>query len=453
MSVVTPRSNTGNSTPNGPLPVVNGVPLSRRPSFNPRDQNTRLLKPFNSEDIKILLLENINQKAINILRDAGYQVETSDKALSKDELIEKVKDVHVIGIRSKTKLTEEVLTHATKLVAIGCFCIGTNQVDLAFAASRGICVFNSPFSNSRSVAEMMIAEIIMLSRQLGDRVREMHNGVWNKVSKNCYEIRGKTLGIIGYGHIGTQLSVIAESLGMNVIWYDIMPLMPLGMSKACATLDEVLQTADFITLHVPETDDTKNMIGAKELAKMKKGAFLINASRGKVVDIPALAHALRSHHLGGAAVDVYPSEPLGNGPGFVSELQDCPNTILTPHIGGSTEEAQRMIGAEVATSICRFINNGTSLKAVNFPQCDLRAIPKTDKNSLRIVNVHQNVPGVLKQINNILADYNVSKQISDSKDNIAYFMADITLLNHEDISRIYEEINGIHENIITRALF
>ncbi|KAJ1677232.1 D-3-phosphoglycerate dehydrogenase 2, partial [Spiromyces aspiralis] len=296
----------------------------------------------------------------------------------------------------KTKLTTEVLQHAHKLVAIGCFCIGTNQVDLDFAASRGICVFNSPFSNSRSVAEMVIAEIIMLSRQLGDRTREMHCGVWKKVSSSCYEIRGKILGIIGYGHIGTQLSVIAESLGMKVIWYDILPLMPIGMSTSMHSLNDLLERADFVTLHVPETPETKDMIGEAQIAAMKPGSFLINASRGSVVDIPALANALRSGHLGGAAIDVYPSEPLANGPGFVSELQDCPNTILTPHIGGSTEEAQRMIGIEVATALCRFINNGTSLKAVNFPQCDLRAIPQTDQNSLRIVNVHQNVPGVLK---------------------------------------------------------
>ncbi|KAJ2625913.1 D-3-phosphoglycerate dehydrogenase 2, partial [Coemansia sp. RSA 1290] len=268
---------------------IEAVPISRRDSFNARDQQTRALKPFNSGDIKILLLENVSQKAVEMLNKAGYQVEFHTKALDKATLIEKIKDVHAIGIRSKTKLTQEVLSHANKLITIGCFCIGTNQVDLNYAASRGICVFNSPFSNSRSVAELVIAEIILLARQLGDRCREMHDGVWNKVSKNCYEIRGKTLGIIGYGHIGTQLGVLAESLGMHVIWYDILPLMPIGMSTAVESLPELLAEADFVSCHVPETPETKNLIGERELQLMKPGSYLINASRGTVVDIDALA--------------------------------------------------------------------------------------------------------------------------------------------------------------------
>ncbi|KAI8320601.1 hypothetical protein GQ54DRAFT_298518 [Martensiomyces pterosporus] len=432
---------------------VEPVPVSRRDSFNLRDTRTRNLKPFNSGDIKILLLENVSAKAVDILKKAGYQVEFHAKALDKETLIEKIKDVHAVGIRSKTRLTEEVLSHANKLLTIGCFCIGTNQVDLEYAASRGICVFNSPFSNSRSVAELVIAEIILLARQLGDRSREMHDGVWNKVSKRCYEIRGKTLGIIGYGHIGTQLGVLAESLGMHVIWYDILPVMPIGMSKAVDTLEEVLAEADFVSCHVPETPETKNMIGARELALMKQGSYLINASRGTVVDIDALAEALNSGHLAGAAVDVYPSEPLANGPGFESALRNCPNTLLTPHIGGSTEEAQRMIGIEVATAIVKYINSGASVNAVNFAECDLRAIPSTDLTTVRIVNVHQNVPGVLRQINNILADYNVNKQISDSKGDVAYFMADVTVNDPKEISTIYEHIIAINENIITRVLF
>ncbi|KAJ1941808.1 D-3-phosphoglycerate dehydrogenase 2 [Linderina pennispora] len=360
-------------------------------------------------------------------------------------------DPHIC--RSKTKLTEEVLSHANKLLTIGCFCIGTNQVNLSYAASRGISVFNSPFSNSRSVAELVIAEIILLARQLGDRSRERHEGVWNKVSKKCYEIRGKTLGIVGYGHIGTQLGVLAESLGMNVIWFDILPVMPIGMSRNTDTLDELLGQADFVSLHVPETPETKNMIGARELALMKQGSYLINASRGTVVDIQALSESLQSGHLGGAAVDVYPSEPLANGPGFDSPLRNCPNTLLTPHIGGSTEEAQRMIGVEVATAITKYINTGATVNAVNFAECDLRAIPSSDLTTVRIVNVHQNVPGVLRQINNILADYNVNKQISDSKGDVAYFMADVTVNDQKEISTIYEEIAGIQENIITRVLF
>ncbi|KAI9505202.1 D-3-phosphoglycerate dehydrogenase 2 [Coemansia spiralis] len=432
---------------------IQSVPVSRRDSFNTRDLQTRNLKPFNSGDIKILLLENVSQKAVDILKKAGYQVEFHTKALDKATLIEKIKDVHAVGIRSKTKLTEEVLAHANKLLTIGCFCIGTNQVDLTYAASRGICVFNSPFSNSRSVAELVIAEIILLARQLGDRSREMHTGVWNKVSKRCYEIRGKTLGIVGYGHIGTQLGVLAESLGMHVVWYDILPVMPIGTSRAADSLDEVLSEADFVSLHVPETPETKNMIGARELAHMKQGAYLINASRGTVVDIDALAEALQSGHLAGAAVDVYPTEPLANGPGFESPLRNCPNTLLTPHIGGSTEEAQRMIGIEVATAIVKYINSGASINAVNFAECDLRAIPSTDLTTVRIVNVHQNVPGVLRQINNILADYNVNKQISDSKGDVAYFMADVTVADHKEINTIYEQVTAMNENIITRVLF
>ncbi|KAJ2039524.1 D-3-phosphoglycerate dehydrogenase 2 [Coemansia sp. S16] len=382
------------------------VPISRRDSFNTRDTRTRNLKPFNSGDIKILLLENVSAMAVDILKKAGYQVEFHTKALDKDTLIEKIKDVHAVGL-----------------------------------------------SNSRSVAELIIAEVILLARQLGDRSREMHNGVWNKVSKACYEIRGKTLGIVGYGHIGTQLGVLAESLGMHVIWYDILPVMPIGMSRAAGSLDEVLAEADFVSCHVPETPETKNMIGKRELALMKPGSYLINASRGTVVDIDALAAALNSGHLAGAAVDVYPSEPLANGPGFESPLRNCPNTLLTPHIGGSTEEAQRMIGIEVATSIVKYINSGASVNAVNFAECDLRAIPSTDLTTVRIVNVHQNVPGVLRQINNILADYNVNKQISDSKGDVAYFMADVTVNDPKEINTIYEQVTAIQENIITRVLF
>ncbi|KAJ2797374.1 D-3-phosphoglycerate dehydrogenase 2, partial [Coemansia helicoidea] len=418
---------------------VASVPISRRDSFNARDLRTRHLKPFDSGDIKVLLLENVSPKAVEIFKKAGYQVDYHSKALGKEALIEKIKDVHVVGIRSKTKLTEEVLSHASKLLTIGCFCIGTNQVDLGYAASRGICVFNSPFSNSRSVAELVIAEIILLSRQLGDRSREMHSGVWNKVSKNCYEIRGKTLGIVGYGHIGTQLGVLAESMGMHVIWYDILPVMPIGSSTAADSLEQVLASADFVSLHVPETPETRNMIGARELALMKDGSYLINASRGTVVDIDALAASLNSGHLAGAAVDVYPTEPLANGPGFESPLRNCPNTLLTPHIGGSTEEAQLMIGAEVGTAITKFVNSGASINAVNFAECDLRAIPSTDLTTVRIVNVHQNVPGVLRQINNILANYNVNKQISDSKGDVAYFMADVTVNDPKEISTIYEQ--------------
>ncbi|KAG0229792.1 Phosphoglycerate dehydrogenase ser3 [Actinomortierella wolfii] len=410
------------------------------------------LKPFNTANIKILLLENVNQTAVTALKEQGYQVETYAKALSEEDLIEKIKDVHCIGIRSKTKITKKVLDAAEKLGVIGCFCIGTNQVDLEYAASKGVAVFNSPFSNSRSVAELVIAEIVLLSRQLGDRNNEMHQGNWQKVSANCYEIRGKTLGIVGYGHIGSQLSVMAEAMGMKVYFHDVVPLMPLGTAKQVNSLDELLSISDFVTLHVPETEETKNMIGEHELKLMKQGSFLINASRGTVVQIPALAKALRSGHLGGAAVDVFPKEPAANGKFFESELMGCPNTLLTPHIGGSTEEAQSMIGVEVSTALIKFINNGTSVGAVNFPEVDLRAI-RDEENSIRLCYTHMNVPGVLGRITNILADHNVDKQFSDSKGKIAYLMADISDVTPEQIQDLYQRISETPTNIVTRILY
>lgn len=279
-------------------------------------------------------------------------------------------------------------------MSIGCFCIGTNQVDLIAAAEAGIAVFNSPFANSRSVAELVISEIIALSRQLTDRAREMREGIWNKVSKGCWEIRGKTLGIVGYGHIGSQLSVLAEAFGMQVIYYDVVPIMPLGTARQVDTMQELLSSADFVTLHVPELPETKDMIGEQELSWMKQGAYLINNARGKVVNLPALVDALESGHLAGCAADVFPSEPGSNGPGFndtlgdfIPRLRACPNTILTPHIGGSTEEAQRSIGAEVSQALMRYLNYGTSIGAVNYPEVDLRAITNTDERHIRVSTV------------------------------------------------------------------
>ncbi|KAF9300746.1 hypothetical protein BGZ74_007544 [Mortierella antarctica] len=374
----------------------------------------KVLKPFNTANIKILLLENVNETAVSAMRAQGYQVETHAKALAEDVLIEKIRDVHCIGIRSKTKLTKKVLDAAEKLGVIGCFCIGTNQ--------------------------------------LGDRNNEMHQGIWSKVSANCFEIRGKTLGIVGYGHIGSQLSVLAESMGMRVFFHDVVPLMPLGTSKQVNSLDELLEMSDFVTLHVPETEDTKNMIGEHELNRMKQGSFLINASRGTIVQIPALAKALRSGHLGGAAVDVFPKEPAANGKFFESELVGCPNTLLTPHIGGSTEEAQSMIGVEVSQALIKFINNGTSIGAVNFPEVDLRAI-RDEENSIRLCYTHMNVPGVLLRITNILAEHNVDKQFSDSKGKIAYLMADISDVTPEQIQEIYQRVSETPTNIVTRVLY
>ncbi|CAN3356704.1 D-3-phosphoglycerate dehydrogenase 1 [Diutina catenulata] len=422
---------------------------------------TKVLKPFSTGDIKILLLENVNQTAINIFQAQGYQVEFYKSSLPEDELIEKIKDVHAIGIRSKTHLTEKILSHAKNLVVVGCFCIGTNQVDLEYAAKSGICVFNSPFSNSRSVAELVIAEIITLARQLGDRSIEMHTGTWNKVSAKCWEIRGKTLGIIGYGHIGSQLSVLAESMGMNVIYYDVNMIMALGNSKQVDSLDDLLKGADFVTCHVPETADTKNLLSAPQFAAMKDGAYVINASRGTVVDIGALVQAMKAGKIAGAALDVYPNEPAKNGAdlftdslnGWASELCSLRNVILTPHIGGSTEEAQSAIGVEVASALSKYINEGSSNGAVNFPEVSLRALDLDQQNTVRVLYIHQNVPGVLKTVNNILSNHNIEKQFSDSQGDIAYLMADISDVDSADIKSLYEQLEQTPFRIATRLLY
>ncbi|RCK63605.1 D-3-phosphoglycerate dehydrogenase 1 [Candida viswanathii] len=422
---------------------------------------TKALKPFKTGDIKILLLENVNTTAINIFKTQGYQVEFYKSSLPEEELLEKIKDVHAIGIRSKTKLTEKILKAAKNLVVIGCFCIGTNQVDLDFAAKSGIAVFNSPFSNSRSVAELVIAEIITLARQLGDRSIEMHTGTWNKVSAKCWEIRGKTLGIVGYGHIGSQLSVLAEAMGMNVIYYDIITIMSLGNSKQVDTLDELLNRADFVTLHVPATPDTKNLLSAPQFAAMKDGAYVINASRGTVVDIPALVQAMKAGKIAGAALDVYPHEPAKNGEGlfadnlndWASELCSLRNVILTPHIGGSTEEAQSAIGIEVANALSKYINEGASQGAVNFPEVSLRPLDLDQQNVVRVLYIHHNVPGVLKTVNNILSNHNIEKQFSDSQGDIAYLMADISDVDISDIQSLYEQLEQTPYKIATRLLY
>jgi D-3-phosphoglycerate dehydrogenase len=418
--------------------------------FNP--VNKKHLRPFDTSDIKVLLLENISANAANALRKEGYQVEECKGALTEKELKKRIESVHAIGIRSKTQVTEEVLKCAHNLLVIGCFCIGTNQVDLECAARYGISVFNSPFSNSRSVAEMVIANIINLSRQMGDRSSEVHKGVWNKVSKGCFEIRGKKLGIVGYGHIGSQLSVLAESMGMDVHFYDVVQIMPLGCATPHTSLQSLLKTCDFITLHVPGLPETANLIKEKEISLMKKGSFLINASRGNVVDIDALSQALKSGHLAGCAVDVYPVEPASNGEGFISQLQGCPNTILTPHIGGSTEEAQSAIGLEVSGYVVKYINDGVTLGAVNFPENDLRILASESK-ACRVLNVHKNVPGVLQQVNKILDKFNIEKQICDSKGSIGYLMADVCHNNEDDLKLIFEQLNSINENIVTRILY
>ena len=333
-------------------------------------------------------------------------------------------------------------------------------MDLKYAATHGICVFNSPFSNSRSVAELIIGEIIALARQLGDRSNEMHTGTWNKVSNKCWEIRGKTLGIIGYGHIGSQLSVLAEAMGMDVIYYDVVNLMAMGTSRQRPTLEALLKDADFVTCHVPELPETMNMIGAKELETMKSGSYLINASRGSVVDIPALVDAMRSGHIGGAALDVYPSEPAGNGDYFTNDLnqwatdlRSLKNIILTPHIGGSTEEAQSAIGIEVADSLVRYVNEGVTTGAVNMPEVTLRSLTMDEPNHARVVFIHNNVPGVLKRVNQILGDHNVDKQMTDSRGDVAYLMADISNVREEQVAELYGELEEVKDRILTRILY
>lgn len=418
------------------------------------------LQPFRESDIKILLLENVNKTGQDILREQGYQVEALKASLPEDELIEKIKDVHVLGIRSKTKLTARVLAAAKTLIVVGCFCIGTNQVDLKYAAEHGICVFNSPFSNSRSVAEQVIATIIVLARQIGDRNIEMHRGTWNKVSAKCWEVRGKTLGIVGYGHIGSQLSVMSEAMGMRVIYYDVVNLMSMGTAHQVPSLDELLRNADFVTLHVPELPETKNMISQPQLEMMKTGSYLINASRGSVVDIPALIDASRQGKIAGAALDVYPHEPAGNGDYFTNtlnswadDLRSLKNIILTPHIGGSTEEAQSAIGIEVADALVRYVNEGITIGAVNMPEVTLRSLTTDEPDHARVVFIHKNVPGVLGRVNKVLSDHNVDKQMSDSRGDMAYLMADVSGVKQEEIETLYKDLESLKEKIVTRILY
>jgi D-3-phosphoglycerate dehydrogenase len=401
-----------------------------------------------ANDVKVLLLENINEVAVNSLVKRGYKVESLKGSLAEGELKKKIKGIHALGIRSKSKITEDVLAEADSLLTIGCFCIGTDQVDLKAAEIKGIPVFNSPFCNSRSVAELILGEIICLSRRLGEVNSGMHRGVWDKNAKNCHEIRGKKLGIIGYGHIGTQLGILAESMGMQVLFYDIENIMAIGNSRRCENLEVLLKEADFVTCHVPSTELTKNMIGEKEISMMKKGSYLLNASRGSVVVIPALRKALESGHLAGAAVDVYPQEPQENTNNWTNELQHLPNVILTPHIGGSTEEAQVAIGNEVAEKITKFIQTGSTATAVNFPHCDIPEDKRTTTH--RVLNVHKNVPGVLKNINNILGEFNVSAQQLRTTNEIGYLIVDV---DHEASEDVKTAIEALPSSIQTRVLY
>jgi D-3-phosphoglycerate dehydrogenase / 2-oxoglutarate reductase len=397
--------------------------------------------------LKILLLENIHPCAHEILRDQGFTVDVEKGALGETELIQRLADYQVLGIRSKTEITPAVLKANPHLLTIGAFCIGTNQIHLQEANRLGISVFNAPYSNTRSVAELVLAEMIALSRQLGDANSAAHRGDWAKSAKGAHEVRGKCLGIVGYGHIGTQVSVLAEALGLRVIFYDIIKKLPLGNARAKESLEQLLMEADFVSLHVPETSRTRNMIGQTQLQMMRKESFLINASRGTVVDIPALAQALKSGHIGGAAVDVFPEEPRNNDQKFVSELQNVRNVLLTPHIGGSTEEAQEAIGREVSASLLMYLQVGGTLGAVNFPSI---SVPPKDSGS-RIINVHKNVPGVLGQINGIVstAGANIRAQYLSTDPHIGYVVVDMELDRPQPV---YEQIAALPTSIKTVLL-
>ncbi len=398
--------------------------------------------------INFLLLENIHDTAREAITAGGFHLEALPSSLGEEELAARIRDVHVLGIRSKTRVTERVLSEARRLLTVGCFCIGTNQVDLAAANLRGIPVFNAPFSNTRSVAELIIAEVVALARQLGDRSREMHEGRWRKAAAGSFEVRGKTLGIVGYGHIGSQVGVLAETLGMQVIFFDVASKLAMGNNAPCSTLEDLLRAADFVTLHVPATPQTKQMIGAAELAAMRKGSYLLNASRGSVVVLPALAEAIRSGHLAGAAVDVYPEEPESNRDGFTTPLRGLPNVILTPHVAGSTTEAQAAIGREVAGALIKFVNAGATAGAVNFPQVDL---PKTE-GLHRILNAHRNVPGVLRDVNRIVSDRgaNIRSQVLATDANIGYLVMDL----EQDVSdEVKAAIAALETSIKTRILY
>ena len=399
--------------------------------------------------IRFLLLEGIHASAISVLQAAGYsQIESLPGALTEEALKHKIADAHFVGIRSRTQLSADVFAHATKLAAVGCFCIGTNQVDLNAARERGIAVFNAPFSNTRSVAELVLAEAILLLRGVPEKSAVAHRGGWQKSADNAYEIRGKTLGIVGYGSIGTQLSVLAEALGMQVVFFDVATKLSLGNARQIARLHDLLAQSDVVSLHVPETAATEWMIDAPQIAAMKPGSVLINASRGSVVRIEPLAMALKSKKLLGAAIDVFPVEPRSNNDLFESPLRGLDNVILTPHVGGSTVEAQENIGVEVAEKLVKYSDNGTSTSSVNFPEVALPAHP----GKHRLLHVHRNVPGVLAQINQVFSDnhINSASQYLQTQDAVGYVVIDIDAA-HSDLA--LAKLAGVPGTIRTRVLF
>ena len=399
--------------------------------------------------LKFLLLEGIHPSAVKVLQAAGYSnIESISGALEGDALIDKIADAHFIGIRSRTQLTQHVFAHAHKLAAVGCFCIGTNQVDLNAAREKGIAVFNAPFSNTRSVAELVLAEAILLMRGVPEKSAVAHRGGWLKSADNAYEIRGKTLGIVGYGSIDTQLSVLAEGLGMQVVFYDVVTKLALGNARQIADLHSLLAMSDVVSLHVPELPSTQWMMGAAQIAVMKPGSVLINASRGTVVDIEPLAEALKSKTLLGAAIDVFPTEPSSNKEKFESPLRGLDNVILTPHVGGSTVEAQENIGIEVAEKLVKYSDNGTSTSSVNFPEVALPAHP----GKHRLLHIHRNVPGVLQQINTVFGanHINIASQYLQTHGDIGYVVIDIDAAHSDVALASLQDVTG---TIRSRVLF
>jgi D-3-phosphoglycerate dehydrogenase / 2-oxoglutarate reductase len=405
---------------------------------------------FPKEKIKILLLENIHPGAVEEFRKAGYtQTEALSKALTEKELIAKIKDVHVLGIRSKTNVTAEVFENAERLHAIGCFCIGVNQVNMDAATRRGVAVFNSPFSNTRSVAELVISHAIALLRRIPEKNAAAHLGKWMKDSRNCFEIRGKTIGIAGYGHIGSQVSVLAEALGLNVLYYDTEPKLALGKATPVKSFEDLLKSSDIITLHVPGTARTKNLINADNLRKVKKGAVLLNLSRGDVMDQEAARDAFLDGRLNGIAADVFPEEPESDKDPFTSPLQNLPNVILTPHIGGSTVEAQENIGLDVASKLISFMDTGATVGSHSIPSLNLPVQERT----YRVLHIHENVPGVLSEINSILSKENVNilGQYLQTNAHIGYVVVDFDRRTSPSV--LLEKLRKVKHTIRTRNLY
>lgn len=398
--------------------------------------------------IKVLLLENVHPVAVQLFEQEGFNVEIRKGALDEDELIEAIRDVSILGIRSKTNVTARVLEHANKLMTVGAFCIGTNQIDLTACTERGVAVFNAPYSNTRSVVELAIGEIIMLIRGIVPKSNSMHRGDWDKSAKNSYEVRGKKLGLVGYGNIGTQLSVVAEALGMEVYFYDIVDKLALGNTRKCKTLDELLAVSDIISLHTDGRKENKNLIGEREFGLMKDGVIFLNLSRGHIVEIPALVNAIKQGKVIGAGVDVFPQEPKTNNEEFMSDLRELPNVILTPHIGGSTEEAQANIGNFVPAKLLEYINNGSTYGSVNFPELQLPLL----KNSHRLLHIHANVPGILARMNTIFAKYhiNIHGQYLKTNEQIGYVITDVA---KEYADEVVQELKDIDNTIKFRLLY